>query len=139
MEVYCSKEKKPQCANTILEIVETIARSQRNVCSTCADCVSCDGYFCNALYNTIPVRLTTCCDNQAIGGVIGVGGVTTNYFRIECITHQRYIKLRLLSATVVDGVVTITGTNYTMVVDLDCVGTIQCFEPVNIAGCTPQV
>ena len=140
MEVYYSKEKKncaTQCGtNNIVEIIEAIARNQRNVCSTCADCVSCDSCFCNALYNTIPIRLTACATGEAIFGTIGVLGDTTAYFRVECITCQRYVKLRLLSATLVDEVPVITGTNYTMVVDLECIGTIQCFEPVNIAGCT---
>ena len=42
----------------------------------------------------------------------------------------------MLNATVVDGVVVLVGTNYTMVVDLECIGSIQCFEPINILGCT---
>ena len=136
MEVYYSKDKKTCCINNIVEIVETIVRSQRSVCSTCVDCVSCDTCFCNALFNTIPIRLTHCCSGEAVSGLVGAGGVTTTYFRVECITGQRYVKLRLLSVTEVEGVITVTGTNYTMVVDLECVGAIQCFEPVNIAGCT---
>lgn len=136
MEVYYSKDKKNCCTNNIVEIVETIAKSQRNVCNTCADCVSCDACFCNALFNTIPIRLTTC-DGTAVGGLIGLGGVTTSYFRVECVTCQRYVKLRLLSVTTVDDEIVVAGTNYTMVVDLECVGSIQCFEPVNITGCTP--
>ena len=137
MEVYYSKDKKPCCnTNNIVEIVERIAKSQRDVCSTCVDCVSCDGCFYNALFNTIPIRLTLCCSGNLVEGVIGAGGAPTTYFRIECITNNRYVKLRLLSATVVDGVVVLAGTNYTMVVDLECVGSIQCFEPINILGCT---
>ena len=136
MDVYYSKDRKTNCTtNSIVEIIEAIARNQRSTCNTCNDCVSCDSCFCNSLYNTIPVRLTSCC-GDVVGGVIGVGGATTNYFRIECITGQRYVKLRLLNATVVDGVVVLVGTNYTMVVDLECIGSIQCFEPINILGCT---
>ena len=137
MEVYYSKDKKTCCTNNIVEIIETIARNQRSVCNTCGDCVSCDGCFCNALFNTIPIRLTHCCSGAPIEGLIGAGGLTTAFFRVECITCQRYVKLRLLSVTLVDGVLVVTGTNYTMVIDLDCVGTVQCFEPVNILGCTP--
>ena len=137
MEVYYSKDKKTCCTNNIVEIIETIARSQRNVCNTCGDCVSCDGLFCNALYNTIPIRLTHCCSGAPVEGLIGPAGATTAFFRVECITCQRYVKLRLLSVTIVDEAVVVTGTNYTMVVDLDCIGTVQCFEPVNILGCTP--
>ena len=136
MEVYYSKDKKPCCNNTIVEIVERIARTQRDVCSTCVDCVSCDACLYNSMYNTIPVRLTFCCSGNPVEGVIGAGGATTSYFRVECITEERFVKLRLLSASVVGEVVVLTGTNYTMVVDLECVGTIQCFEPINILGCT---
>ena len=155
MEVFYSKDKKNNCINTIentggntiencrisnymADIIESILRSQRSVCNTCGDCVSCDGYFCNSLFNTVPIRLINC-GGEAIGGLIGAGGVTTTYFRIECLTHKRFVKLRLLSVAAVDEVITITGTNYTMVVDLDCVCSIQCFEPVNILGCTATV
>lgn len=135
MEVYYSKDKKPCCTNNIIEIIENIARSQRNVCNTCGDCVSCD--FCNMTFNTIPIRLTRCCSGDVVEGLIGAGGAPTTYFRVECITNERFVKLRLLSATVVDDVVVLVGTNYTMVLDLDCIGAIQCFEPINILGCTP--
>ena len=137
MDVYSSKDKKPCCTNTIAEIIESISRNQRSVCNTCGDCVGCDGYLCNNFYNTIPVRLTYCCGGEAVGGLIGAGGITTNYFRIECVTYERFVKLRLLSVTNVDGEIVVAGTNYTMVVEIDCIGSIQCFEPVNITGCTP--
>ena len=136
MEVYYSKEKKTCCLNSIVEIAEMIVRTQRDVCNTCTDCVSCDACFCRSLYNTIPVRLTYCCGGDAVAGLVGAGGASTSYFRIECITGQRFVKLRLLTVTAVGEEIVITGTNYTMVVDLECVGTIQCFEPINILGCT---
>ena len=139
MEVYYSKEKKTCCTNNIIEIIEQIARNQRSVCNTCGDCVSCDSCFCNAMFNTIPIRLTLCCSGNPVEGLIGAAGAATSFFRVECITCQRYVKLRLLSVTIVDEAVVVTGTNYTMVVDLECVGSIQCFEPTNIAGCTPVV
>ena len=136
MEVYSSKDKRPCCTNTIVEIIENIARTQRNVCNTCEECVGCD--VCFSRFNTIPIRLTTCCGN-VVGGVIGAGGITTNYFRVECINHQRFVKLRLLTITTVDEEIVVEGTNYTMVVDLECIGNIQCFEAVNVLGCTTVV
>ena len=138
MEVYYSKDKKPTNVNYIIEIVENIARSQRSVCSTCGECVSCDSCFCTNLFNTIPVRLAYC-GGEAVGGLVGVGGATTTYFRVECVTNQRYVKLRLLTATAVGEEVVIAGTNYTMVVDLDCICAIQCFEPTNITACATAV
>ena len=134
MDTYYSKEKEklPCCSNNIVDIIEQIARSQRDVCSTCTDPVSCDMCFYNAINNTIPVRLTYCCSGEAVTAVIGVGGATTTYFRVECINNRRFVKLRLLTATLVDEEIVVAGTNYTIVVDLECVGSIQCFEPVNI-------
>lgn len=139
MDVYYSKDKKPCTTNNIVEIIEKIAKSQRSVCSTCTDPVSCDMCYYNQMFNTIPIRLTSCCSGVAVEGVIGVGGPSTSYFRVECITNGRYVKLRLLSATVVEGEVVLTGTNYTIIVDLECVGSIQCFEPINITATAPVV
>ena len=132
MDTYYSKDKKQSCNNNIVEIIEKIARSQRDICSTCAEPVSCDMCLYNALYNTIPIRLNSCCSGTAIEGIIGVGGPATSYFRVECISNNRFVKLRLLSVTLVEGEIIIAGTNYSIVVDLECVGTIQCFEPINI-------
>lgn len=132
MDIYYSKDKKTCCTNSIAEIIEKIARSQRDVCSTCPETVGCDVCFYNALFNTIPIRLVSCCSATPIEAVIGVGGPSTSYFRVECITNDRFVKLRLLSVTAVGEEIVVAGTNYTIVVDLDCIGSIQCFEPVNI-------
>ena len=131
MDTYYSKDKKPYEQNGIVEIIENIAKSQRQVCSTCVEPVSCDMCFYNA-FNTIPIRLISCCTGNTMEGVIGVGGLVTSYFRVECITNNRFVKVRLLSATVVDDEVVLSSTNYTMVIDLECIGAIQCFEPINI-------
>ena len=139
MDTYYSKDKKPSCNNNIVEIVERIARTQRDVCSTCTEPVSCDMCFFNSVFNTIPIRLGYCCSGSPVEAVIGVGGPITTYFRVESISNCRYVKLRLLSATVVGEEVVLTGTNYTIVVDLDCIGSIQCFEPINITPITPVV
>ena len=138
MDTYYSKDKKPSCNNNIVEIVEKIARTQRDLCPTCVEAVSCDMCLYNSLYNTIPIRLTSCCSGAAFEGIIGVGGPSTSYFRVECISNGQFVKLRLLSVTSVEGEIVVAGTNYTMVVDLECVGTIQCFEPINIT-LTPAV
>lgn len=135
MEVYYSKDKKNCCTNSIVEIIERIAKSQRDVCNTCANLVTCDTCFFNTQFNTIPIRLMSCCNPAPIEGVIGAGGPTTTYFRVECITNDRFVKLRLLS---IDAEGALIGTNYTIVLDLECVGSIQCFEPINIVA-TPVV
>jgi hypothetical protein len=129
MDTYYSKDKKPSCNNNISEIIERIAKNQRDICSNCIDTVSCDncGFF-----NTIPIRLSTCCSGVAVEAVVGVGGPSTSYFRVESICNDRYVKLRLLTTTEVGEEVVLTATNYTVVIDLECIGSIQCFEPINL-------
>lgn len=135
MEVYYSKDKKNCCTNSIGEIIEKIAKTQRDVCNTCANLVTCDACFFGNQFNTIPIRLTFCCGGAPIEAVIGAGGTITTYFRVECVTNERFVKLRLLS---IDAEGALIGTNYTIVLDLECVGSIQCFEPINIIA-TPVV
>jgi hypothetical protein len=135
MEVYYSKDKKNCCTNSIGEIIEKIAKTQRDVCNTCANLVTCDACFFSSQFNTIPIRLTLCCSGAPVEAVIGAGGTITTYFRVECVTNERFVKLRLLS---IDAEGTLIGTNYTIVLDLECVGYIQCFEPINIIA-TPVV
>jgi len=139
MDTYYSRDKKETCSNNIVEIIEKIVRTQRDVCSTCPEPVSCDMCFYNSLFNTIPIRLVSCCSGTPVEGLIGAGGASTSYFRVECISNRRYVKLRLLTATVVEGEVVLEGTNYTMVLDLECISSIQCFEPLNIAAVTTPV
>jgi hypothetical protein len=135
MEVYYSKDKKNCCTNSIGEIIEKIAKTQRDVCNTCANLVTCDACFFGSQFNTIPIRLTLCCSGAPVEAVIGAGGIITTYFRVEFVTNERFVKLRLLS---IDAEGALIGTNYTIVLDLECVGSIQCFEPINIIA-TPVV
>lgn len=136
MDIYDSRDKKSNCSNNIVDVIERIVKMQRNVCSTCAEPVSCDMCFYNSAFNTIPIRLTTCCSVTPIEAVIGAGGPSTSYFRVESICNNRYVKLRLLT---IEGEGTLAGTNYTIVVDLECIGSIQCFEPINIVATPPAV
>jgi hypothetical protein len=135
MEVYYSKDKKNCCTNSIGEIIEKIAKTQIDVCNTCANLVTCDACFFGSQFNTIPIKLTLCCSGAPVEAVIGAGGTITTYFRVECVTNERFVKLRLLS---IDAEGALIGTNYTIVLDLECVGSIQCFEPINIKA-TPVV
>lgn len=118
--------------NYIRESVIKIDKLQKEIISNAlGTCVSCDTSLLTYACNTIPVRFTTCCGN-AIEGIIGVDGSSTSYFRIESVRCQRYVTLRLLE---LDGQ-KLEGTNYTIILDLDCVGTIQCFEPINVETCS---
>ena len=119
--------------NHIKDTVSKIDKIQKEVVSdTTLTCVSCETSLFTSLNNTIPVRFTCCCGTP-ITGVIGAGGDTTEYFRIESLRCNRYVTLRLLDPTAT------SATTYTMILDLDCVGTLQCFEPITVEVCTSSI
>ena len=47
--------------------------------------------------------------------------------------------VRLLEETTVGEVTTLVETPFTMVLDIDCIGTMQCFAPISITLCTASV
>lgn len=118
--------------NYVKESVIKIDRLQKEIMSnTIGTCVSCDTTLLTYANNTIPVRFTSCCGN-VVEAIIGADGATTSFFRIESIRCQRFVTLRLLELEGTE----LVGTNYTMILDLDCVGSVQCFEPTNVEVCT---
>lgn len=118
-------------------IKETIMKIDKLQKEAIADskyyCVSCETSLMSATNNTIPVLLNSCSGTELTGS-IGLNG-TTKYFRIESIRCGQYVTLRLLEAATGENP-TLTGTNYTMTVDLDCIKCIQCLEPISIEVCT---
>ena len=120
--------------NYIKETVNRIDKIQKRVISdtTTLTCVSCETSLFTSANNTIPVRFTTCCGNP-ITAVTATDGTTTEYFRIESVRCNRYVTVRLLDPTAT------TATLYTMIIDLDCIGTIQCFEPITVEVCTSSI
>jgi hypothetical protein len=122
--------------NTILENIKRIDKAQKKaVIEDTTSCITCETSLLTTAYNTIPIALSTCCGTR-ITGVIDLAGETTIYFRIEAIRCCRYVTVRLLEEIVVDEVPTLIETPFTMVIDLDCVGTMQCFAPISITLCT---
>ena len=117
-------------------IKETIMKIDKLQKEAIADnqyyCVSCQTSLMSATNNTIPVLFNSCNGNELTGS-IGLGA-TTKYFRIESIRCGQYVTLRLLEP--IGETPTLTGTNYTMTVDLDCIKCIQCLEPISIEVCT---
>ncbi|MGM9969838.1 MAG: hypothetical protein ACI35S_05520 [Anaeroplasma sp.] len=129
-------EQESCSCNYIKETISKIDKMQKEIVSdTSYRCISCNSSLFSNLYNTIPISLYTCCGNS-ITGLIGAGGDETQYFRVESIRCGRFVTLRLLEATTVEDVTTLTGTDYTLIVDLDCIGRIQCFNPINVEVCT---
>lgn len=118
----------------IKDTVSKIDKIQKEVISdTTGRCIACEASLFTSANNTIPVRFTCCCGTP-FEALIGVTGATTSFFRIESVRCNRFVTLRLLEAT--GEAPSLTGTDYTVILDLDCVGTIQCFEPISVEVCT---
>lgn len=120
--------------NYIKDTVCKIDKLQKEVVSdTLGRCISCETSLFTSLNNTIPVSFYTCCGNPILGR-IGPTDTITAIFRIEALRCNRFVTLRLLIS---DGAAepTITATDYTLTVDLDCVSSIQCYEPITVAVC----
>lgn len=125
--------------NTILDNIKRIDKSQkRAVIEQTNTCISCENSLLTTAFNTIPLTFTTCCGNR-ITGLIDLTGTTTIFFRVEAVRCNRYITVRLLEETTVGDVTTLIETPFTMVIDLECVGSIQCFAPITIALCTDSL
>lgn len=134
----CETLNQDNCScNFIKESVTKIDKLQKEVVSdSTGRCIACEASLFTSAYNTIPVRFYTCCGNPIIGN-IGTSATETVYFRIEAIRCGRFVTLRLLEPTGEDS--TLVGTNYTMILDLDCVGSMQCFEPISVEVCSQSV
>lgn len=118
--------------NYIKETVSKIDKIQKEVIfDTTGRCIACEASLFTSANNTIPVRFYTCCGNP-ITATIGLPETETTYFRIESVRCNRFVTLRLLQ---VSGD-TLEGTNYTIICDLDCVGTMQCLDPISVEVCT---
>ena len=117
--------------NYIKETVYKIDKLQKDVVSdTLGRCISCETSLFTSLNNTIPVSFYTCCGN-AVTGRVGPTETTTTFFRIESIRCNRFVTLRMLVSET--GV--LSATDYTLILDLDCVSSIQCYEPITVVLC----
>ena len=125
--------------NTILETIRRIDRAQkRAVIDESNTCITCERSLLSTAFNTIPLTFTTCCGNR-ITGIIDLTGTQTAFYRIESIRCNRYVTVRLLEETTVGEVTTLVETPYTMIVDIECIGSIQCFSPISITLCTSSM
>ena len=121
--------------NYIKESVFKIDKLQKDVqmAEAVGSCVSCETSLFSSINNTIPVTFNDgCC---TIAGKIGLNGNDTSVLRIESVRCNRFVTARLLSVTTEGETTTVTGTNYTMIIDLDKVTAMQCFSPVNVELC----
>lgn len=120
--------------NYIKETICKIDKIQKEVISdSVGRCITCETSLFTSANNTIPVSLYRCNGDQVTAN-IGTTTTTTTLFRIEAIRCNRFVTLRLLE-NVETG---LTGTEYTTILDLDCIGQIQCFEPITVTECTTE-
>ncbi len=132
----CDTLTQDSCnCNFIKESVAKIDKLQKEVVSdTTGRCIACEASLFTSANNTIPVRFYTKCGNPVIGN-IGLPPTETVYFRIESLRCGRFATLRLLETTTVGDETTLTGTDYTIILDLDSVGSMQCFSPISVEVC----
>ena len=94
-------------------------------------CEGCESSLFSTLYNTKPVTFYLCSGTAFAATIPTDTTVTTTVFRIEDFRDDGVI-LRLL--TTEDGAT--VCTNYTAILDLDCVCAMQCFPPICCDECT---
>lgn len=122
--------------NYIKETVIKIDKLQKEVVTIGETrCISCDASLFTSANNTIPVSFTTKCGNL-FTGLTDTTGVTTSFFRIESIRCNRYVTVRMLIVGTEDPEnPTLTASTRTMILDLNEVAGIQCYEPITVEVC----
>ena len=123
-----------QDCNYILELIKRTDKIQKNVINLEDNiCVDCEMALLRSANNTVPISIyTDCC--SALKALVDLEGTTTNIFRIESIKCDRYITLRLLEVTTDDPAV-IVGTTRTIILDIENIRGIQCYEPISVEPC----
>lgn len=94
-------------------------------------CEGCEGSLISAYYNTKPIQIYLCSGVKLAVDIPESLGLTTTVFRIETVKTDAVV-LRLLQA--LDG--TTTCTNYTVIVNIDCICCLQCLAPICCDPCT---
>ncbi len=122
-------ENETICQNYLVETIKRIDKMQKEIVFEEKKCIDCNHSLMLNAYNTIPVSFAMCGCNKVIAKM-GVKGKNTEFFRIESLRDNRYVSLRLLELSD-----SLTATEYIFHLDLECVCSIQCFEPINIDTC----
>lgn len=119
-----------QTRNFIYETVKRIDQIQKEVLLE-NNCIGCEGSLFSRLYNTKPVSFMIC-NGERFTAQLGplATDPTTTFFRIQELKGNTVI-LQLIDYTTD----TPTCTNYTAILDLDCVCGLQCFSPITCTLC----
>ncbi len=107
----------------ILETLKQIERMQKEAYKE-TDCVTCTGPLIKKVYDTKPVTITLKCGTK-FTAYLGLTNCETDLFRVEEVKNN-CVLLRLLK---LEGP-QVNCTNYTALVDVDCICALQCFPPV---------
>lgn len=114
--------------NTIADLLRQIERIQqeatRNSLGGCETCMIAQ------VFNTKPVAIYTCNGRFAVPTDAAETAIA-NLFRVEDVRGDDTVLLRLI--TDVDG--TLTCTAQTVVMRIDCICSVQCFDPINCPTC----
>ena len=121
-----------QTSNYIFETVRNIDRMQKEVsretgCSSCNDLL----VSTTTLYNTKPVVFRFG-NGETFTAFAGLGGEETSVFRIQDIRGNIVILRLLILNTETEEY---TCTNFTVLLDLNCVCSLQCLAPINCPCC----
>lgn len=117
--------------NTIVENVRHIDKIQKEiVINNVTSCITCETSLITQANNTVPVAFYMC-SGTIFGALTAPDAENTTLFRIECLRDSRFVTLRLITAS--GG--TLTCTNQTCLLDLNCVAAMQCFTPINCTDC----
>lgn len=120
----------PTPRNFIVETVRKIDQLQKEVLLE-NNCIGCEGSLFSRLYNTKPVSFILCGGSRfeaALG--TATDAATTTCFRIQEVKGNSVI-LQLIDYSGD----TPSCTNYTIILDLDCVCGIQCYSPILCTLC----
>lgn len=122
-KVYYKEPSFDRCEkNCILDTIREIDKLQREDFRK-DDCIGCGGPLIDKIFDTKPVSFTLC--EGKFKANLGAGCDYTDLFRIEDVKKD-CVLLRLLDKK---GDY-ICCTKYTVILKIDCICAIQCFEPI---------
>ncbi len=121
----------PLTKNSIRALLERIDQMQKEVIINNLR-NSCENCMLGSLNNTKPISIYTC--GVIFSATIDAANTTsTTLFRVEEVNDE-IVVLRLLQ----NAGGTITCLNQTIVFNIECICSVQCFESINCERCTGE-
>lgn len=120
----------PTNTNYVLRTLTRIDQLQKEA-TTENKCEGCEGSLVSRLYNTKPISLYMVNGNPLCVTVPTEPTKTTDLFRVESVQYDAVV-LRILYRDCEE----IVCTSYTVIVNIDCICCLQCFDPICCEECT---